>query len=102
MTAALTREAGSKFPVRITTSDGEEMVRYIRGFADQQMNIVLVSENAYSLALKIVEVKNIRKLEYAENAEGAWKTLYAKWMNKSAKPFTFYLGLISLFFHYSF
>ena len=99
MTATLAKKVGSKFPVKITTIDGEEIVRYIRGFADQQTNIVLVSENSYSLALKILEVKNIRKLQYAESAEGEWKTLYAKWLNRPAKPLTFYLALISVCFY---
>ena len=97
MKDALAKEVGSKFPVKITTTSGEEIVRYIRGFADQQTNILLISETSYSLALKILEVKDIRKLQYAENAEGNWKTLYAKWMTKPTKPLSLYLSLISLF-----
>ena len=99
MIAALTKEVGSKFPVKITKSDGEELVRYIRGFADAQANILLISETSYSLALKIIEVKEIRKLEYAsENSSGKWKVLRAKWMKKPTRPLTFYLGFIGLFF----
>ena len=101
MTAALTKEVGSKFPVKITTVKGEEMVRYIRGFADQQTNIVLISETSYSLALKILEVKEIQKLEFAEGGGGTWKVLYAKWTGKPTKPFMLYFGLISLFLQVS-
>jgi hypothetical protein len=58
----------------------------VRGFADQQTNIVLVSETSYSLALKIIEVKEIRTLEYGlENSDGIWKVLHAKWLRKTAK-----------------
>jgi hypothetical protein len=101
MIAVLTKEVGSRFPVKITKSDGEEIVRYIRGFADAQTKILLISESSYSLALKIIEVKDIRKLEYAsENSEGKWKILHAKWLKKSARPLTFYLGFIGLFFSF--
>ena len=96
MKDALAKKVGSKFPVKMTSANGEEMVRYIRGFADQQTNVVLISETAYSLALKILEVKDIRKLEYAEDRMGSWKILYAKWINKPAKPMVFSLGLMSL------
>lgn len=97
MKAALAKEVGSKFPVKITKSDGEKLVRYVRGFADQQANILLISETSYSLSLKILEVKEIQRLEFAsEDAVGQWKVLQAKWMKKN-RPLTFYLGLISLF-----
>jgi hypothetical protein len=99
MKEALAKEVGSKFPLKMTTSDGVEIVRYIRGFADQQNNIALISETSYSMALKILEVRDIRKLEYAENAEGNWKVLYARWMNKPAKPLPFLLILSNLLFY---
>ena len=99
MVAVLAKEVGSKFPVKITKSDGEDIVRYVRGFADAQTNILLISETSYSLALKILEVKDIRKLEYAsENSGGEWKVLHAKWLKKSTRPLTFYLGFLGLFF----
>lgn len=81
MKDALTRIAGSKLPMKITLSNGEVMVRYVRGFADAQRNVVLVSENAHTLALKIVEVKDILKAEFgAENTDGEWQVLRAKWL----------------------
>jgi hypothetical protein len=86
MKEALSKESGSRFPLKITLKDGEQIVRYIRGFADQQTNIVLISETSYSLALKIIEVKHIRTLEYApENSGGVWRVLHAKWFAKVAK-----------------
>lgn len=86
MREALKKEIGSKFPIRITLIDGEQMVRYVRGFADPQSNIVLISESSFSLALKILELKDIQKIEYGqENSDGAWKVLRAKWHGKAAK-----------------
>jgi len=83
MKDVLTAKIGSRFPVKITRKDGQVMVRYIRGFADQQTNILLISETSYSLALKIIEVKDIQTLEYAlENTAGTWKVLHAKWIKK--------------------
>ena len=86
MKDALEKEVGSKFPLKITRSDGEVMIVYIRGFADQQTNILLVSENSYSLAMKILEVTEIRTLQYAPESTGrTWKTLHAKWLAKQPK-----------------
>lgn len=64
MKDALFKEADSKFPLKITRKDGESIVGYIRGFADQQTNILLISETPYSLGLKILEIKDIRIVEY--------------------------------------
>lgn len=79
MKDALAREVGSRFPVKITLKNGDVMVRYIRGFADQQSNILLISENAFNLALRILEIKDIKTLEYApEHSTESWKVLHAK------------------------
>lgn len=84
MKEALNRHTGSKFPLKITMKDGEVLVRFARGFADQQRNILLVSETSYSLALKLVEVKDIRKVAFAsENNPGEWLVLHAKWLGAS-------------------
>lgn len=86
MKEVLSKQVGSKLPLKITHKDGDVMVRFIRGFADQQTNIVLISETSYSLAMKILEVKDIRTLQYApENTTGEWKTLHAKWLIKTTK-----------------
>ena len=83
---ALLKEAGQKFPIKIIQTDGEELVRYIRGFADQQQNILLISETSFSLAMKILELKDISRIEYAiENSGGAWKVLHVKGAKKAAK-----------------
>jgi hypothetical protein len=86
MKEALARKTGSKFPVKITTINGESMVRYIRGFADADNNILLMSDNAHTLALRILEVKDICRMQFAhEHSEGEWKTLTAKWVGKQAE-----------------
>lgn len=86
MKEALGKMAGSKFPVKITVSNGDVLVRYVRGFADQQSNIVLTSETSYSIAMKITEVKDIAVLEYAqEKSNGGWVTMHAKWRTKPEK-----------------
>lgn len=91
MKDALARESGSKFPVKITLNNGEVLVRYIRGFADQQTNVLLVSETSYSIALKIIEIKDIRMLEFSpEHGAGAWKTLHAKWWKNDNKAFSLF------------
>jgi hypothetical protein len=90
MKDALAKETGSKFPLKITLNNGEVIVRYIRGFADQQTNILLISETSYSLGLKILEVKDIRTLEYApEKTDGSWRILHANWWKKPSVLTTF-------------
>ena len=92
MKDALAKEAGSKFPLKIILKNGEVIVRYIRGFADQQTNILLISETSHSLGLKTLEVKDIRTLEYApENTDGSWRILQANWLKKPSKLTTFLL-----------
>jgi hypothetical protein len=86
MKDALERMVGSRFPVRITLGTGDVIVRYIRGFADQQTDIVLISETSYSLAMKIVEVKEIAVLEFAnEKSDGTWFKLSSRSTTKRAK-----------------
>lgn len=86
MKEALASVAGSKFPVTITTSSGEVALRFIRGFADSQNNVVLISETSYSLAVKIHEVRDIVTLEYAaEHTGGRAHVFRAKWIPKPEK-----------------
>ena len=83
MKSALRKLLGSKFPARFTLANGEVLIRYVRGYADQQTNILLVSETSYSLAMKILEVKDIATLEYGEGTEEPqWTRLQAKWASK--------------------
>lgn len=86
MKDALATVAGSKFPVKLAMRSGAAVVQYIRGFADSRNNVVLVSETSYSLALKIVEVKDIVTLEYATDGNGGTlRAFQAKWLSKSQK-----------------
>jgi len=86
MKDVLVKEVGTKIPVKISRKDGQVMVCYFRGFADQQTSILLVSENSYSLAMKILELKDICRLEYVpENAEGPPIVLHANWLAKQSK-----------------
>lgn len=89
MKDALIKEADSKFPLKITRKDGESIVGYIRGFADQQTNILLISETPYSLGLKIIEIKDIRIVEYpqVDKGSGSPKILRAKWFKKKVINF---------------
>jgi len=80
---------GSKFPVRITTSEGAEMIRYIRGFADAEGDIVLLSDTSFSLAMKILEIKEIASLEFSEDDGAPLKKYRAKWIRKKGRLFTF-------------
>jgi hypothetical protein len=89
MKETLSSQLGSKFPVKFTRKDGEVLVRYLRGFADSDCNILLIAENPYNLALKVLEVKDIRTLEFApEHSRETWKVLHAKWLKKSKKTFS--------------
>ena len=91
MKEILLRNIGSKFPFKITLDSGEQLIRYLRGFADASNNIVLTSETSYSLAMKIVEVKDIRVLEFAsEDGSGNWTTLHAKWLKRPSNPLPFF------------
>lgn len=81
MRETLRHIVGSKFPMRLTLSNGDVLVRYLRGFADRQTNMVLISENPYTLAMKVVEIKDIQQLEFGQaNSGGRWKTLRAEWL----------------------
>ena len=83
---ALTSNIGSRFPVKITLRNGDVLVRYVRGFADQQTNILLISDNAHTLALRILEIKEITTLEFGmENSGAEWKVLHVKSSRKPAK-----------------
>lgn len=77
--AALEKMTGSKLPVKITPQNGEAMIRYVRGFADPQTNIVLLSETSYSLAMTVLEVKDVLVLEFAQqSSDTVWVKLKAK------------------------
>ena len=58
----LTECIASKLPVKIKSDAGESLV-YARGFADAQLNILLISSEKEALALDIVELKSISKVD---------------------------------------
>jgi hypothetical protein len=70
--------------VKITKANGQVLDVYIRGFADQQSNVLLFSETFGSLGLKIVEVKDICTIAFqdATTGSGSVRTLKAKWNKK--------------------
>ncbi len=83
MKDALAKLVGSKFPLKITLVTGDEIIRYLRGFADAQRNVLLISENAYTLAMKIIEVREIATVEFASPEDpDEWRVLRAKWLNR--------------------
>jgi len=82
MKEALTAVAGSKYPVIIVEKNGTRTERYVRGFADGQGNVVLLSDTSYSLAMKILETKDIATLEYApEHPAVNHRKFRAKWFS---------------------
>lgn len=85
MKEAVGKLTGSKFPVKLVLLNGEAIIRYIRGFADQQSSVVLISETSYSLAMKIIEVREIAALEFGKENNGGWIRLTAKWSQKSER-----------------
>ena len=85
MKDALYGEMGGKSRLKFILKDGEHMTGYFRGFADQQTNIVLISETYESVGMKILEVRDIHMVEYVENQSHSSKVLRAKWFNKIAR-----------------
>lgn len=82
MKEALLKEVGNPFPLKITHTGGEIMVGYIRGFADSQTNILIISKTPYSIGLRILEIKDIFMVEYLgpDKALGSSEILRAKWL----------------------
>ena len=62
MRATLSACVGSKNPFCIKKKDDEVLVTFIRGFADPDRNIVLISEKMHSLGMNILEIKNIQEI----------------------------------------
>jgi small nuclear ribonucleoprotein (snRNP)-like protein len=85
MKDALHGEIGGKSALKITLKNSENMTGYIRGFADQQTNIVLISDTYESVGMKILEVRDIRMVEYVKGQSESSKVLRAKWFSKIAR-----------------
>ena len=62
MRATLSACVGSTEPFCIKKKDEEVLVTFIRGFADPERNIVLISEKKQSLGMNILEIKNIQEI----------------------------------------
>ena len=63
MRAKLIGCVGSSEPFFIKKKNEEVVVTYIRGFADPDRNIVLISEKSTSLGMNIIEIKNIEEIK---------------------------------------
>jgi len=62
MRATLLGCVGSTEPFWIRQKNDEVVVSFIRGFADTEKNIVLISEKKHSLGMHILEIKNIQAI----------------------------------------
>jgi hypothetical protein len=63
MRATLLSCVGSQEPFYIKKKNDEVVVTFIRGFADPDKNIVLISEKSKSLGMNIIEIKNIQEIQ---------------------------------------
>lgn len=59
MKAMLLKNIGTGSPLQIRGKDAAVQIVFIRGFADEKRNIVLISKTPDSLGMSIIEVKNI-------------------------------------------
>lgn len=62
MKALLSHCVGSPVPFCIKKKNDEVVVTFIRGFADADQNIVLISEKLTSTGMKFIEIKNIQEI----------------------------------------
>ena len=62
MKALLSSCVGSKNPFYIKKKNDEVVVTFIRGFADPDHNIVLISEKLTSTGMNFIEIKNIQEI----------------------------------------
>jgi hypothetical protein len=62
MKALLSHCVGSPAPFYIKKKNDEVVVTFIRGFADPDQNIVLISEKLTSTGMNFIEIKNIQEI----------------------------------------
>ena len=55
---------GSKRQAQIKKKNAEMVICYVRGFADEKHNIILISEESDSLSMNIMEIKNINEMQF--------------------------------------
>jgi hypothetical protein len=54
---------GSHERFYIKKTNHEVVIKFIRGFADPDRNIILISEQCHSLGMNIIEIKNIEEVQ---------------------------------------
>ena len=59
---ALLKWMRSKLPLQIRQENEETITCFIRGFADESRNIVLISDTSDSMSMNIIELKQIAQL----------------------------------------
>jgi hypothetical protein len=80
---ALQKQMGLNVPVKITKKNGDTSTLFIRGFADPNTNILLISETFGSIGLNILEVKEIRTVHFSEHSNAVGSCiLHAKGVMK--------------------
>jgi hypothetical protein len=62
MKALLSHCVGSPEPFYIKKKSDEVVVTFIRGFADADQTIVLISEKLTSMGMNFIEIKNIQEI----------------------------------------
>lgn len=67
---ALRQRMGSKYPLQIVKKNEEVITGFIRGFADSKSNVLMISESADSLRMRIVEVDHIITVHSPEVKSG--------------------------------
>ena len=69
--ANLLRNVGTGFPLQIKSRDTDVQTVFVRGFADEKHNIVLISQTPDSLGVNIIETKNILEIKNIETMSSA-------------------------------
>jgi hypothetical protein len=54
---------GTGEPFCITKKNDEVVVTFVRGFADPDRNIILISEQSHSRGMNFIEIKNIQEIQ---------------------------------------
>jgi hypothetical protein len=54
---------GLNTPLYIKKKNNEMVVGFIRGFADNQCNIILISDQCDSMCMRIIELRNINAVQ---------------------------------------
>jgi hypothetical protein len=54
--------AGTEEPFCIRKKNDEVVVTFVRGFADPDRNIILISDKPHSWGMNIIEIKNIQQI----------------------------------------